>query len=75
MPALVIHGRYDPIPLSSSQQIANMLGARIEILENSGHLPFFEEPDRFVATVDAFLTESEGHVSSRAVQQELDFDS
>ncbi len=75
MPALVIHGRYDPIPLSSSQQIAKMLGARIEILENSGHLPFFEEPDRFVATVDAFLTESEGHVSSRAAQQELDFDS
>jgi proline iminopeptidase len=53
--ALVIHGKHDPIPLSSSKTIAKLLGARLEVFENSGHMPFFEEPDRFVGVSEEFL--------------------
>ncbi len=59
MPTLVVHGRCDPIPLSSSEQIAFLLGARLEIFEDSGHMPFFEECDRFAAIVDEFLPRSD----------------
>ena len=59
IPALVVHGRFDPIPLSSSQQIALALGARLEVFEDSGHMPFFEEYDRFAEVVGAFLPKSD----------------
>lgn len=53
--AVVLHGRHDPIPLDSSEQIAESLQAPLEVFENSGHLPFVEEPERFVAVLDEFL--------------------
>ena len=53
--ALVIHGRHDPIPLSSSQCVADLLGARFAIFEDSGHLPFFEEHDLFLRVSEEFL--------------------
>jgi pimeloyl-ACP methyl ester carboxylesterase len=55
VPSLVIHGRFDPIPLSSSERTADLLAARLEVFEKSGHLPFLEEFDRFVAVLDGFL--------------------
>jgi len=61
VPALVVHGRFDPIPLSSSLQTALLLDARLEVLENSGHMPFVEEHDRFMAVVGAFLPSSDEH--------------
>ncbi len=54
-PALVVHGRCDPIPLSAAEQIAHHLQARLEVFEHSGHVPHIEEYDRFVRTLDAFL--------------------
>jgi len=30
-------------------------GSRWEVFEQSGHLPYFEEPDQFVRTVEGFL--------------------
>lgn len=56
VPALVLHGRFDPIPLSSSQRIAGLLGARLEIFEHSGHMPFFEEKERFLTIAEEFLS-------------------
>jgi len=53
--ALVLHGRHDPIPVAAAERIAKLLDARFEVFENSGHLPFVEEYDRFVKTVDDFL--------------------
>ena len=53
--ALVIHGRHDLIPLSSSTRIAELLGARVEVFENSGHMPFFEEHDLFLEISEEFL--------------------
>src|SRR5262249_8241177 len=55
IPALVIHGRHDPIPLWTAEQTAAALGARLEILEDSGHVPYVEEFDRFVQVLDGFL--------------------
>ncbi len=55
VPALVTHGRYDPIPLESAERTARVLGAPFEIFEHSGHVPYVEEFDRFVEVLDGFL--------------------
>lgn len=57
--AMVLHGLFDPIPLSSSSQTAALLGAQLEVFENSGHMPFFEEYERFLAVVSAFVPGSD----------------
>jgi proline iminopeptidase len=55
VPALVLHGRHDPIPLASSERVARALSAPLVILEASGHAPHVEETERFVAALDQFL--------------------
>ncbi|MBE0593441.1 MAG: alpha/beta fold hydrolase [Gemmatimonadales bacterium] len=56
VPALVIHGRHDPIPLHTAEQVAHWLcDARLEILEESGHVPHVEEFDTFFRALDEFL--------------------
>lgn len=55
VPAMVLHGRHDPIPLSSARETAELLGAELEVFEHSGHVPYVEEYDRFVSVLDAFL--------------------
>ena len=57
LPTLVINGRYDmnvaPIVAFKIQEA--IADSRIAIFEQSGHLPFFEEPELFRDTVDVFL--------------------
>jgi proline iminopeptidase len=55
VPTLVVHGRHDPIPIESSEHTAETLHARLEVFDDSGHLPFLEEPARFISTLDSFL--------------------
>ncbi len=55
LPALVAHGRHDPIPLPSAEDTARRLRAPLVVFEASGHVPYVEETDRFVAVLDAFL--------------------
>ena len=56
IPALVIHGRHDPIPLDAAERVADLLcDARLEVLESSGHVPHVEEFDTFVSLLDDFL--------------------
>ena len=57
LPALVIHGRQDPIPLASSESVAEALGARLVVLENCGHVPYVEQPQSLFEAVRQFLTE------------------
>jgi len=53
---LVLHGRYDPVPLESSEGlVALMPRARLVVFEDSGHALYAEETARFVETLDAFL--------------------
>lgn len=56
-PTLVITGRYDMnvAPLTAWRMYKSIPGARLEIFEKSGHLPSYEEPDKYVQVVNSFL--------------------
>jgi proline iminopeptidase len=57
-PCLVITGRYDfNVAPSVAYKISKAIpGSRFVVFESSGHLPFYEEPDRFVQVVEEFLS-------------------
>jgi proline iminopeptidase len=55
VPALIVHGRQDPIPLASSQEAAHIMKAELVPIEGSGHVPYVEQPDALFAAIDAFL--------------------
>ncbi|HEX5705339.1 MAG TPA: alpha/beta hydrolase [Pyrinomonadaceae bacterium] len=55
-PALVIHGTADVIPVKSSEAWARALpNARLFLIERSGHMPQFEQPEIFFKAVETFL--------------------
>lgn len=57
VPALVTVGRHDWItPPEASEEIASLLpDARLEIFEESGHNPHFDQREEYMAIVDEFL--------------------
>lgn len=57
MPVLVLTGRFDAnVAPSTAWRIHKAIaGSRFEVFEQSGHLPFFEEPEAFARSVDRFL--------------------
>ncbi|MEO8378191.1 MAG: alpha/beta hydrolase [Acidobacteriota bacterium] len=56
-PVLVLHGRQDP--LESAEEVhATFPGSRLVILENAGHFPWLEQPEKFYAALGGFLAES-----------------
>lgn len=55
VPAFVAHGRQDPIPLESSLAVAQALGATVVELEDCGHVPYVEQPERLFPPLLAFL--------------------
>lgn len=65
-PALIVHGREDPIPLASSEDAAALLGggARLVVLDDCGHVPYVEQPEPLFAAIDAFLRELPPDVSA-----------
>ena len=56
-PTLVISGRYDMnvAPLTAWRMAKAIPGAKIVFFEMSGHLPSYEEPDKYRAVLEAFL--------------------
>lgn len=55
-PTLILHGRYDPVPVHASELLATLLpNAQLVIFEDSGHALYAEETERFVTALDAFL--------------------
>jgi proline iminopeptidase len=58
VPALVITGRYDMnvAPLTAWRIYKAIPGAKFEVFEESGHLPSYEEPEKYVRVVNAFLS-------------------
>lgn len=56
-PTLIINGRYDMnvAPLTAWRMYKAIPGARIEIFEESGHLPSYEEPAKYVRVLNDFL--------------------
>ena len=55
IPALVLHGQDDPIPLKTAETVARLLGAEFRVLPRSGHVPYVEAFDEFVRLMDGFL--------------------
>lgn len=58
VPALIVHGRQDPIPLESSEAAARALRARLVVLEHSGHVPYVEQPDALFRAIRSFLAQT-----------------
>ena len=63
-PSIIIHGRDDPIPLASSSEAANALGTALVVLDDCGHVPYVEQPDRLFAALEPFLDETNPTVRS-----------
>ncbi|HEX7950662.1 MAG TPA: alpha/beta fold hydrolase [Candidatus Limnocylindrales bacterium] len=58
LPALLIHGVADPLPSSVSVETAALIpGARVELIERSGHFPWLERRGDIRPMVEAFLAE------------------
>jgi proline iminopeptidase len=57
-PSFIIHGRDDPIPLASSVEAARALGTDLVVLDECGHVPYVEQPQRLFAALDSFLDET-----------------
>jgi proline iminopeptidase len=66
VPALVVHGRQDPIPLASSTAAADALGADLVVIDRCGHVPYVECPEPLFAALERFLGPTPAGVSDGA---------
>ena len=58
-PTLVLHGERDLLPLSvAGALVAALPDARLAPIPGSGHMPFWEAPERFFSLVESFLAAS-----------------
>jgi proline iminopeptidase len=58
IPAIVLHGDDDPIPVATARATAEALGAEFVLLPRSGHVPYVEALPEFTAALDRFLPSS-----------------
>lgn len=55
---LLVHGRNDVLPATLVTESAALIpGARELLIDDAGHMPFWEQPTRFFGAVDSFLTD------------------
>ena len=64
IPSIMITGRDDPIPFASSSAGASALGTNLVVLDECGHVPYVEQPERLFKALDPFLNESTPTVRS-----------
>jgi proline iminopeptidase len=55
VPALVLHGEEDPIPIEAARATAELIGARFEAFPRCGHVPYVEAFEEFRDAVGGFL--------------------
>jgi proline iminopeptidase len=55
VPAIVLHGDDDPIPVETARATAEALKAEFVLLPRCGHVPYVEAADAFTAALDRFL--------------------
>ena len=57
VPTLVIHGDRDLLPVRVAREIvATLRNARLEIIPDAGHMPFWESPELFFTLIESFLS-------------------
>ncbi|MFW6775425.1 alpha/beta fold hydrolase [Nocardioides sp. CPCC 205120] len=76
LPMCVVWGRDDDvIPVTHAENAARLApGARVEVLDDSGHFPHKDHPDRFAAVIEDFVatTEPARHSGARWRRHLLD---
>jgi len=60
IPALVVHGDRDPIPIQSARATAAALGASFVELVDCGHVPYVEQPDALLRALAGFVDQESG---------------
>ena len=55
IPAVVLHGTSDPIPIETARAVAELLRAEFHALPHCGHVPYVEAFDEFVRVLHEFL--------------------
>lgn len=55
IPALVLHGEADPIPIDAARVAADLLGAEFHPVPRCGHVPYVEAFETFRTVVGSFL--------------------
>jgi pimeloyl-ACP methyl ester carboxylesterase len=56
IPTLLCYGRGDAVPVAAGEYMRDRIpNAELVVFEESNHLPFFEEADRFNEIVDAWI--------------------
>jgi proline iminopeptidase len=65
IPAVVLHGDHDVIPVEASRELADAFDAPFHLLPNCGHVPYIEAFDQFVAVLDDFLPRADPQHASR----------
>lgn len=55
-PAMILHGRQDPIPFASSEAAARQMRADLVPIDACGHVPYIEQPRALFSAIDSFLS-------------------
>lgn len=55
IPAIVLHGESDPVPIESARETARLLNAEFHAIPACGHVPYVEAFDVFVRVIGGFL--------------------
>jgi proline iminopeptidase len=56
VPCLIMNGAHDELTPACAMAMRDALpNAELKIFKNSAHMPFWEEPDAYFATLRAFL--------------------
>ena len=55
VPTRFVHGALDPLPVTASTDIAELMGAAVDILPGNGHFPWLEDPGCVRRSLDRLL--------------------
>ena len=61
LPLLIVWGENDPIiPVEHGREAhAQLPSSRLEVFEDTGHVPMLERPGHFIAALERFLAETD----------------
>jgi pimeloyl-ACP methyl ester carboxylesterase len=55
VPTRFVHGALDPLPMTASSDIAELMGAPVDVLPGNGHFPWLEDPGCVRRSLDRLL--------------------